>query len=77
MRCREGFALSEVIQALLVIRRVLWFKVQSDGFLDTALDLNMALALYNRVLLFFDRAIYFTSLGYEKAQARELSMQQQ
>jgi hypothetical protein len=29
------------------------------------------------VLLFFDRAIYFTSLGYEKAQARELSMQQQ
>ena len=77
MRCREGFALSEVIQALVVIRRVLWFKVQSDGLLDTALDLNMALALYNRVLLFFDRAIYFTSLGYEKAQARELSMQQQ
>jgi len=65
-RC-QGFALSEVIQALLITRRVLWFKVLADGFLDTALDLHLALELYNRVMLFFDRATYFLAVGYERS----------
>jgi hypothetical protein len=68
-RYAEGFALSEVIRALIISRRVLWQKVQADGFLDTALDLNLALELNGRVLLFFDRAIYYAALGYEEAAA--------
>ncbi len=66
-RYAEGFALSEVIHALIISRRVLWFKVQSDGFLDTALDLSRALELNNKVLVFFDRAILYTAVGYEEA----------
>jgi hypothetical protein len=54
-----------VIQALLITRRVLWFKVLEDGLLDTALDLHLALDLYNRVLLFFDRATYYLARGFE------------
>ncbi len=69
-RRREGFEISEIIHALLVARRVLWFKVQAEGFLDTALDLNRALDLYNRVLLFFDRATYFAAVGYEQERHR-------
>ncbi|TFG91783.1 MAG: hypothetical protein E4H15_05165 [Syntrophobacterales bacterium] len=65
-RRKEGFALSEVIQALITTRRYLWLKVLSDGLLDTALDLHKGLDLNNRVVLFFDRAIYFTAKGYEK-----------
>jgi hypothetical protein len=65
-RRREGFALSEVIQALILTRRYIWLKVLSDGFLDTALDLHKAMELNNRVILFFDRAIYYTAVGYEK-----------
>ncbi len=67
-RRKEGFSLSEVIQALIITRRHLWYKVRSEGFLDTALDLYQALELNNRVLYFFDRAIYYTSLGYEKGE---------
>ena len=65
-RCREGFALSEVIMALILTRRHIWLKVLSEGFIDSALDLNLALELNNRVVLFFDRATYFTSVGFEK-----------
>lgn len=65
-RKKEGFALSEVIQALIIARRHIWLKVQSEGFLDTILDLNQAIELSNRVVLFFDRAIYYTALGYEQ-----------
>jgi len=65
-RRREGFPLAEVIRALVVNRRVLWFMVQSEGFLDSAMDAELALVLNNRVVLFFDRAIYYTTLGYER-----------
>ena len=65
-RCREGFALSEVIQALILIRRNLWRKVMEEGLLDTPYDLYQAIELNNRVSLFFDRAIFYTACGYEK-----------
>ena len=64
-RKREGFEVSEVIQALIITRRLIWLKVLADGVLDTALDLHKAVELNNRAALFFDRAIYFTAKGYE------------
>ena len=66
-RRAEGFCCSELIQALMIIRRVLWFKVLEDGLLDTALDFNLAINLNNQVLIFFDRAIYYMLRGYEEA----------
>jgi hypothetical protein len=64
-RRQEGFALSEVIQALTITRRHIWLLVRSAGLLDTALDLHQAIDLINRSVLFFDRAIYFTAVGFE------------
>ena len=68
-RYREGFALSEVIEALVLTRRHLWLLVLSEGFLNTAMDLQGALDLNARVVLFFDRAMYFTAVGFEQAAA--------
>ncbi len=64
-RRKEGFALSELVQALIITRRHVWLKVLEDGFLNTALDMHQALDLENHVVLFFDRAIYFAVHGYE------------
>ena len=68
-RHAEGFALSEVLEALILTRRHLWLLVLSEAFLDTALDLQQALDLNARAVLFFDRSMYFTALGFEEAQA--------
>jgi hypothetical protein len=65
-RREEGFALSEIIRALILIRRNLWRKVMEEGLLDTSYDLYLAIELNDRVTLFFDRAILYTALGYEK-----------
>ena len=65
-RKKEGFVLSEVIQALIIAKRHIWLKVQSEGFLDTIMDLYKAMELSNRVVLFFDRATYYTTVGYER-----------
>ncbi|MBN1653840.1 MAG: RsbRD N-terminal domain-containing protein [Deltaproteobacteria bacterium] len=64
-RHAEGFKLSEVIEALVITRRVLWFKIQSEGLLNTALELNLALDLSNHIILFFDRATIYTAIGFE------------
>ena len=65
-RKKEGFPFSEIVLSLCHIRRVLWEKVQAEGVLDTALDLYQAMDLHQRVILFFDRAIYFAAVGYEE-----------
>ena len=65
-RREEGFELSEVVYALILEKRHLWLKVLSSGMLDTALDLHQALELNNRVVLFFDRAIYYTVQGFQE-----------
>lgn len=64
-RRREGFPFSEIVLSLCHIRRLLWAKIQSAGLLDTALDLYQAMDLQHRVLLFFDRAMYYAAAGYE------------
>jgi len=68
-RYREGFTLSEVLEALILTRRHLWLLVLKEGFLETALDLQAALELNARAVLFFDRSMYYTAVGYEKATA--------
>jgi len=64
-RRQEGFALSEIIQAVHLVRKQLWRKIQSEGLLDNALDLLMAIDLYNHVIGFFDRAVLYAVQGYE------------
>ena len=61
----EGFALAEVIQAIHLVRKQLWRKIQSEGLLDSAMDLLLALELFNHVTVFFDRAVLYTVCGYE------------
>ena len=64
-RRREGFLLSEVVLAIALVRQELWRKVQTEGLLDTAYDLYQAMELSNRVALFFDKAVFFTAVGFE------------
>jgi hypothetical protein len=70
-RFNEGFKLSEVIHALILTRRILWFKILSEGVLNTALDLNLAMDLNNQTIVFFDRAIFYTAQGYELQKERD------
>jgi hypothetical protein len=64
-RRNEGFAMSEIVQSLHLIRRHLWEMVETEGLLDTAYDLYQAMELHNRVTLFFDRAVFHAARGYE------------
>jgi len=69
-RYHEGIPLSDVVMALMLIKRHLWLYVMEQNFFDSSFQLMQALEFNNRVVLFFDRAIYFTTIGYEMEQAK-------
>ena len=65
-RCQEGFPLPQLVYSFILFRRHLWLFILNAGFLDTAYELLRGLELNNRVILFFDRALYSMMVGYEE-----------
>lgn len=69
----KGFRLEEVIMALILIKRYLWLHLLEEGVMTTNLEIYQALDLNNKVVLYFDRAIYFGLIGFREAQERDRS----
>ena len=65
-RRKQKFELAEVVQALILMRVHLWRKALSEGLLVSAYELKQAIELNIQVVRYFDRAIYFTIVGYMK-----------
>jgi hypothetical protein len=73
-RCAEGIPLDEVVYALILSKYHLRDYIRSSGIVDSAVDLYQEAELHIRVGRFFDKALYFTILGYEgEATARSRS----
>ncbi len=70
-RRAQGYEVEEVVMALLLLKRQIWLFVMQEGFLNVNLELYQALELNNRVVLYFDRAIYFVAQAYSEADKRE------
>jgi hypothetical protein len=70
-RFREGFPLPELIYSFILFRRHLWLYILHVGFLDSAYELLRALELNNRVILFFDRALYNMAMGYQEVSKKK------
>ncbi len=65
-RRKEGFDLSEVLSALSLCRKHIWEFSLSQGMWNKPIDIYMVLELERRMMLYFDKASYFVSKGYEK-----------
>ena len=72
IRFHEGVPLSETILALELTKRHLWLMILEKHVLDSAFELIHGLELNNKVVLFFDRAIYFAAKGFEEALKKEV-----
>lgn len=65
-RFHEGIPFSTVAMDFMLQKRHLWLFVTEKQFFDSTYECYQALELNNRVVLFFDRVIYFAALGYEE-----------
>ena len=70
-RRAEGYGVEEVVMALMLLKRHIWLFVLQEGFLTTNLELYQALELNNRVVLYFDRAIYYVTQAYSELDDKE------
>lgn len=66
-RAKEGINLSEVTYALILTRVILWKYILSQGMIDTFFDIQQAFEFYQKVVLFFDKAVYLVATGYESS----------
>jgi len=69
-RAQQGIPLSELIQAIVLTKENLWDFLKSEAVMDRAVEIMGELELLQMLEMFFDRAIYYASVGYEEAVAR-------
>lgn len=65
-RSTQNVPLSEVIQVIVLTKENLWDFLKSESVIDRAVEILGELELLQMLEQFFDRAIYFAAVGYEK-----------
>ncbi len=69
-RAQQKVPLSEVVQAIVLVKENLWEFLQSEAVMDRAVEIMGELELLQMLEMFFDRAIYYAVVGYEEEIAR-------
>jgi len=68
-RCAEGIPLSEVVWALVLAKYHLRDYINSSGLVDSAVEMYQEQELHRLLGHFFDKAIFYTTKGYERENA--------
>ena len=71
-RARQGIPFSEVFWAACIARDYLWEYMQQECLLEEPVEFWGGVMLLHSLNQFFDRALYFTLVGYQKAGKGEL-----
>jgi len=66
-RAAEGIRLHQFLWALMLTRDHLRYFLRREAFADTIVQLHGELELNELLNQFFDRALYYSVLGYEQA----------
>lgn len=61
----RGVSLSHVLSALSLVKKHLWEFALAQGMWRKTLDIYMTLELDRRIVIFFDKAAFYTARGYE------------
>jgi len=65
-RAAQGVPLSQLILVIVATKEHLWNHITGEVLTDHALELFQVLELSRAIEMFFDRAVYFAAVGYER-----------
>lgn len=65
-RAAQGVGLEQFVWALMISRDHLWHFLQREAFADNVVALHGEMELQQMLNQFFDRAVYYGILGYDK-----------
>ena len=63
-RAAQKLALSELVSAILLLKRNIWTSARTHGLWESAADLQKAVDLNRELGRFFDKAVYYAVAGY-------------
>jgi hypothetical protein len=66
-RARQRVPLSEVIWVIVLTKENLWDFIKKEAVLERPVEVFGELEMMQLLEQFFDRAIYYASVGYEQA----------
>ncbi len=67
LRAREGICFAHLIWAITLTKEHLWGFLQREALVDRPVDLFGELQLLWLMDQFYDRALYYSTIGYERA----------
>jgi len=67
-RAAQGVSLSQLMFVIVATKEHLWEYVTKEAMADRPVELFQELELFQLVEQFFDRAVYFAAIGYERHQ---------
>jgi hypothetical protein len=65
-RAAQGVPLCQLVWVLVISRNHLWHFLQQESFVDNIFELFGELEVHQMLNQFFDRAIYYSILGYDE-----------
>jgi len=57
----------------VLIKRHIWLHLLAEGIMTTNIEVYQALDVNNKVVLYFDRAIYIGLVGFKKARSESMA----
>jgi len=72
LRARQGVPFSNLYWAICIAHEHLWAYIQQECLLDEPVEFWGGVNLLRSLTQFFNRALYFALLGYEKVASGEL-----
>jgi len=69
----KGFRMEEMMMLLVLIKRHIWLHLLAEGIMTTNIEVYQALDVNNKVVLYFDRAIYIGLVGFKKARSESMA----
>jgi hypothetical protein len=69
-RARQGVAFSHFVWAVTATKEHLLAFLQREALADSAMELHGELELLHLLDMFFDRALYYGAVGYERERGR-------
>ena len=70
-RSAQNVSLSDYCWAIVLTKEHIWEFLQRQGFLQSPMEIYGELELLRLLDQFFDRAMYYAALGYERARSTQ------
>ena len=69
---KKGIPLCEAVRSFVILKKIIWSFSINECSIDSAYELYQMSEIYERIIIFFDQAIYYISRGYTEEMSHKM-----